>query len=116
MAAGFRNIRSFVDAQETGAYDISVFRKLPSQATVAGDWVDLSMSSGTPVPNYYASSPLIAETLESHKGIFPGSPCAPSKRVLKKIVMSAGPSGNIFPSTWFLLDYLLYYPFIDISS
>lgn len=55
--AGFRNIRAFADASDDGRTHFCSLRKVPSQATVAGWWADLSMAAGNPPPNYYASTP-----------------------------------------------------------
>jgi hypothetical protein len=113
--AGFKNIRAYVDAAENGAYHITGFRKVPSQATTAGNWVDLSMASGNPVPNYYASSPLTAATLETEKGIWHGANVTPAQKHLRNFVIMTS-SANAIPSTWYLCDYLMYYPFIDLDA
>jgi hypothetical protein len=112
---GFKNIRAYVDANLSGGYHITGYRKVPSQATAAGNWCDLSMASGNPVPNYYASSPLTAATLDFEKGIWHGTACAPAQKHLRNFVCMT-PTANAIPSYWMLLDYLLYYPFIDMDA
>jgi hypothetical protein len=113
--AGFKNIRAYVDAAENGAYHITGFRKVPSQATTAGNWADLSMASGNPVPNYYASSPLTAAILEAERGIWHGSNVSPAQKHLRNLVLMTQ-TANAIPSMWYLCDYLMYYPFIDLDA
>lgn len=120
---GFRNIRAYVDAKESGAYHMTAFRKVPSQATTAGNWCDLSMASGNPVPNFYASAPLEAATLGSldrsevnyERGIWHGADVSPAQKHLRNLVIMTS-TANAVPSYWHLLDYLLYYPFIDMDA
>lgn len=120
---GFRNIRAYVDAKESGAYHFTAFRKVPSQATTIGNWCDLSMASGNPVPNFYASSPLEAATLGSldrsdvnyEKGIWHGADVRPAQKHLRSLTIMS-PTALAAPSYWHLLDYLLYYPFIDMDA
>lgn len=112
---GFKNIRSYVDASLGGAYHITGYRKVPSQATTAGNWCDLSMAAGNPVPNYYASTPLAAATLDYEKGIWHGAAVAPAQKHLRNLVIMTS-TANAIPSYWMLCDYLLYYPFIDMDA
>jgi len=112
---GFKNIRAYVDAPLSGAEHFTAFRKVPSQATTAGNWCDLSMASGNPVPNYYAASPLEAATLDYEKGIWHGTACSPAQKHLRSITIMTS-TANAVPSYWYLMDYLLYYPFIDMDA
>lgn len=112
---GFKNIRAYVDAKETGAYHITGYRKVPSQATTAGNWCDLSMAAGNPVPNYYASTPLAAATLDYEKGIWHGTACSPATKHLRSFTIMTS-TANAVPSYWMLLDYVIYYPFIDMDA
>lgn len=73
------------------------------------------MASGNPVPNYYAATPLAAATLDTEKGIWAGSNVSPAQKHLKNFVIMS-PTANAAPSTWFLMDYLVYYPFIDLDA
>jgi len=50
----FKKVADIVSAELSGQYQLSSFRKVPSQATVAGTWCDLSMASGNPSPNFYS--------------------------------------------------------------
>lgn len=70
--AGFRNIRSYADCTLAGRTHTGHFRKVPSQTTVAGNWYDVSMAAGNPLPNYYASPPLVASVLDGFRGIWAG--------------------------------------------
>ena len=89
---GFQTVRAWADSEADGRSWLSFFRKVPpSTATIAGQWFDYSTASGVPVPNYYASSPLVAATLEPEKGIY--VPEQNTARYLKRtIVMSAAAS------------------------
>ena len=110
----FKNISRFVAAATGGQVSSAVIRKVPSQASVARWWVDLSMAAGIPTPQYYASEPLVAARLNPLKGIFHGDNKSPSEKYLHSLEL-------ITPSTalvgqYYLLDYLLYYPFVDLDS
>jgi hypothetical protein len=110
---GFRNIKAVVDARAEGRYHTAHLRKAPSAATIAvpGWWFDLSGVTGNPLPNFYASSPLEADTLDGFKGIFHGDAKSPSSmHLLKAGLMS--PSAGLL-GQYKLCDYLLFYPFID---
>ncbi len=107
---GFANVRAYVDAYENGHTVFASFRKVPSQASTASWWVDLSMAAGNPLPNYYASSPLAAATLDGWRGIFHGPDQSGSKH-LTEFSFTTPTAGLVGRYT--LLDYLLYYPFVD---
>jgi len=109
--AGFANWREYGDAFLSGACSYTSYRKTPSQATVAGWWVDLSMSSGNPPPNYYASAPLVAATLDGLRGMNHGSDKSPAYTYLQRLSLCTPTAGLV--GRYALLDYCLYYPFID---
>lgn len=116
---GFANVTAWADSEVEGRSWLSFFRKVPpSTATIAGQWFDYSTASGIPVPNYYASTPLAAATLDAEDGIF--VPAQSTSRYLKRsVVMSAAASvtGTTNQNQpLMLLDYLLYYPFIDLDA
>ena len=114
--AGFSRIKELVNCQVSeGNTQYSSFRKISSNVTSAGIWYDMSMFSGNPVANFYASSPLIAETLDGDKGIYHGQNVSPMKKFVGKITTFAV-SANAVPITMMLCDYLLYYPFVDMDS
>lgn len=112
----FKNFRSLGTAFDDGKQWISTFRKVPaSTATITGQWYDYSYASGNPIPNYYAASPLVASLLESDKGIIVPRMASGSKQYLHRLsVMSNGATAGTQPL--YLLDYLLYYPFVDMDA
>jgi hypothetical protein len=113
--AGFGSLKSLVDAQ---AYDgkerTFTFRKSPTQVTLTRQWFDLSMSPGNPVPQYYAASPGVAIQMKQSTdgGIFHGGNVTPSSKYLRTFCLLAN-AATALPMPVILLDYLLYYPFID---
>lgn len=112
---GFKSIDAYADAYLGGSYTISSFRKAPTQANTAANWMDLSMASGNPVPNYYAATPLIAAKLDPQAGIYHGPNVSPSRKFLRTLQVFSN-SANSAPSMWYLCDYCLYYPFIDMDA
>ena len=108
---GFRNVKAYADSFEEGRTHFCSFRKIPSQASVAGWWVDLSMAAGNPLPNYYASSPLTAAVLDGFRGLFHGDDKAPGYKVLTDFSLITPTAALV--GQYMLLDYLLYYPFVD---
>jgi len=111
----FKNIKNFVDSQVLyGRVHTCSFRKVPADASTALNWVDLSRAAGNPVPNYYASSPLQAKAFDGMDGIFHGDNKAPSKKYLSNLVLMSPTAALV--GRFMLLDYLLYYPFVDGDS
>lgn len=119
---GFANVREFAEAASDGGRNwISSYRKaVASTATVAGQWYDYSYAGGNPIANYYASAPLEAATLEAGKGIIVPAMAGSSKLFLHRwTAMSAAASATSVANQnqhLALLDYLLYYPFIDMDA
>lgn len=113
---GFDNVRSLVAAMDAGQTWLSSFRKVPAAtATIAGQWFDYGYASGNPIPNYYAASPLEATQLEADKGIIVPRLTGSARQYLHRLsVMSAGATSGTQPL--YLLDYLLYYPFVDMDA
>ncbi len=114
MSAGYRTVAEWAAAAHNGAIIYAMSRKVPSQASVAGRWVDLSMTSGNPPPNYYASTPLEAAVLDPFRGIFHGDDVMPAHKHLVEWTLATPTAG--FRGKFQLLDYLLYYPFIDLDD
>lgn len=108
---GFRNVAAYAAAEQAGRTHFCSLRKVPSQASVAGHWVDLSMASGNPKPQYYAAAPLASQVLDGFDGIFHGDAKAPASKHLTDIGLMTPSAGLIGQYT--LLDYLLYYSFVD---
>jgi hypothetical protein len=116
---GFRTVSAWADSEDDGRSWLSFFRKVPpSAATIAGSGLITRPLPGVPVPNYYASSPLVAARLDPLNGIF--VPAQNTGRWLKRlVVMSAAASvtGTTNQNqSLMLLDYLLYVPFIDLDA
>lgn len=115
----YQNIRQLVDAENNGQTAFFTWRKTPNQITLANIWFDLSMSPGNPVPNYYIASFLIATALaqSTDGGIGHGSSVAQlnMKKYLKAF-MGMVQTATAIPLSMILCDYLLFYPFIDMST
>jgi hypothetical protein len=112
--AGFSSVSALAQAYDAGRTHFCSFRKVPSQASVALNWVDLSMAAGNPLPNYYAASPLVADTLDGMKGMFHGADKSPASMHLTDFGIMT-PTANCVGRVT-LMDYLLYYPFVDGDS
>jgi hypothetical protein len=115
----FKTVKAWAQSEDEGRSWLTFFRKVPpGTATIAGQWFDYSTATGVPVANYYASSPLVAAKLEAEKGVY--VPEQSTKRFIKKsVLMSAAASvtGTTNQNqSLMLLDYLLYYPFIDLNA
>lgn len=114
---GFSSVKSYVDAMENGQTQITNFRKTLTYARAATVWTDLSMSGGNPRPNFYAATPLESATLNGNYGLYHGANVSPSTKHLSIITTSnAIASAGGFLFNFKLLDYLMYYPFIDGDS
>lgn len=114
---GFRSVGELVDAEAEGKAQFATWRKSPTQVSTIGVWFDLSMSPGNPVPQYYAAAPLASVALSrSVDGGLPhGGNVSPSTKHLRRVmVMSA--VATAMPMPMMLLDYLMFYPFIDEGS
>jgi len=113
---GFEKVRELVDASYMdGKYWLSPYRKTPSVSSAAGSVVDLSMSAGNPRPNYYSGTALTATLLNTSYGIWHGGDVSPATKHLHK-VMAMCVSTTTVPANMWLLDYLLFYPLIDMDS
>lgn len=116
--AGFKSIKEVIDCELEGRVRNYIFRKTPSQTTVAGLWFDLSMSPGMPTPKYwFDAAPLEAKaiTQTSDGGFYHGSNVSPSEKFLRSITLQANTTSAtaVTPINCLLLDYLLYYPSVD---
>lgn len=117
---GFGNLAQYVQAEEAGRHWLTQFRKLTStSATVASNFFDYTYSSGSPLANFYASTPLESAYVDPSRGIRVPS-VAPSKQYLKNITaVTTTVSATLFSNQrqeLHLCDYLMYYPFIDTGS
>lgn len=114
---GFANVGALVDAHEAGKVRYTFFRKAPAVVTVAGVWFDYSMAPGNPAPQYYAAAPLVAQTLSrsGDGGIQHGGNVSPSVKYLRKVTAMAVTAAGV-PQRLYLLDYLMFYPFVDMGT
>lgn len=108
------NVSTFCDVITNGCVTSATIRKVPSQASTASWWVDLSMAAGIPTPNYYAAEPLVAATLSPMRGIYHGPNQSPAEKYVHSLELVTPSAALVGP--YFLLDYLLYYPFVDLDS
>lgn len=113
---GFRSVKSYVDAIESGQTQITNFRKVLTYAGINSVWTDLSLSGGNPRPNFYAATPLESSTLNGNFGIYHGADAPGGYKHLSKVTLSNGFVSGAIPVNFRLLDYLLFYPFIDGDS
>lgn len=115
--AGFANTLELVDAlTDDGQSWIGSFRKVPSQATTAGVWADLSMAAGKPAPQYYAASPLESAVLDGSRGLDHGRDVAPMRKFLASSLVMGASAGVNTATSFMFADLLMYYPFIDTDS
>lgn len=114
---GFANVGALVDAHLAGRETYAHFRKAPAVVTVAGAWSDYSMAPGNPAPQYYAATPLFAQTLarSTDGGIQHGGNVSPLRKHLRKITAMVVAAAGV-PQQLYLLDYLMFYPFVDMGT
>lgn len=118
--AGFKNLREWVDADTLGQYHITQFRKAASTAaTTTSAWTDYSYYSGSPVANFYASSPLVAAEVDADRGIYVPT-VSPAKQFLRNLKLMSAASAATSTANGrqqiILADILMYYPFIDTDA
>lgn len=113
---GFNNHQELVEAELRGQSLYSTWRKTPSQGAGASVWLDLSMAPGNPAAQFYANTPLKATQLaySTDGGLWVGKGVSPATKFLRRI-MALTASASVVPMALKLLDYLLYYSFVDQS-
>ena len=113
---GFKSYKDAIDAHLEGRYLINSWRKTPSQTTAANIWFDLSLSPGNPNPQYYAAAPMVSKamSLSQDGGIYHGPEVSPATKFLQRF-MAMTVTATAVPLPMILMDYLLYYPFVDMS-
>lgn len=111
MAAAFRTLSELSDAYVSGRVHACSFRKAFTTSITAGWWHDVSGLAGNPLPNYYAATPLEAAVLNGDRGIFHGPDQSPATKWLTRFGIVSATAAML--GEYKLLDYLLYYPFVD---
>lgn len=115
---GFRNVAEYANADEAGRAWITQFRKaVTSTATITSSYVDYTYFAGSPLANFYASTPLEAAYVDDSRGIY--IPSVTSQYLKNITVMTSASSATSTTNQrqqLMLCDYLLYYPFIDTDS
>jgi hypothetical protein len=117
---GFRSISEYAAADEAGKVWVTQFRKaVASAATTTNAWVDYTYFAGSPGANFYASTPLVAATVEASRGIYVPS-VAPATQHVKNLMLMSN-AASVTSTTngrqgIAFCDYLLYYPFIDTDA
>lgn len=117
---GFANIREFVESDDAGRTWITQFRKaVTSTATITSSYIDYTYFAGSPLANFYASTPLEAAYVDDTRG-FRIPSVSPANQYLKNITVMAAAASSTSTTAdrqeLSLCDYLLYYPFIDTDS
>jgi hypothetical protein len=110
------NTKQLIDAELEGRVRQYVWRKTPSQASTAGIWFDTSMSPGNPPAQYYIGGILTATVLarSTDGGFQHGANVSPSKKYLRSITAMTR-TATALPMPMILCDYLMCYPFVDMS-
>lgn len=111
MPAAFRTLSELSDAYLEGRVHACSFRKAFTTSITAGWWHDVSYLAGNPLPNYYAATPLEAAVLDGNRGIFHGPNQSPATKWLTRFGIVSATAAML--GQYKLLDYLLYYPFVD---
>lgn len=108
------SVADIVSAYEAGQTKYSYWRKVPSQATGAGVWFDLSMSTGNPLPNYYIGAAATATALaqSTDGGLDHGPNVSPLYKYLHRFLLM-NTTTTAVPLPFILCDYLMFYPFIS---
>lgn len=117
---GFATVSEYANADLDGRCWITQFRKaVTSTATVTSSFIDYTYFAGSPLANFYASTPLEAAEVDPSRGIYVPS-VSPAKQVLKSITLMTSSASATTTSNqrqeMYLCDYLMYYPFVDTDS
>jgi hypothetical protein len=115
--AGFSGITELADAEIAGRTKYIGFRKVPAVVTGAGTWFDYSMAPGYPTPQYYAAAPLASKVLarSTDGGFHHGGNVSEGKKYLRRITAMAVAAAGV-PQRLMMLDYLMFYPFVDMGT
>jgi len=116
----FVNISEYANADDAGQVWFTQFRKaVTSTATITSSYVDYTYFAGSPLANFYASTPLEAAYIDETRGIRVPD-VSPARQFLKTVNCMSAASGQNSTANrqqeLKLCDYLMYYPFIDTDS
>lgn len=108
------SLTNIIDAELQGRVRNYMWRKNPTQTTVSGYWFDLSMSPGNPVPQYYIGAVGTATQLKQSTdgGLYHGANVSPYTKYLRQITTRETVTTPL-PMNMILMDYLMFYSFID---
>ena len=115
--AGFTTIQSYIDSfDSTGKSSYNSFaRDLISVTTTASIWYDLALAAGQPISNSYGGTALNSALCPS--GIAHGGNVSPATKVLASLTMiPTSISAVLTPAPYYLMDYLIYYPGLNLGS
>jgi hypothetical protein len=109
-------LRDLKQAEDDGFTFFNVFRKRPIVSTAANIWLDLSMSPGNPVPNYYigAQNKFTPMFNSLNDGIPHGANVGPKKKFVTLLGMQCDNAAAL-PLNFMMLDYIGFYAFCDES-
>jgi hypothetical protein len=118
--SGLANISEYAGTDDLGQTWITQFRKaVTSTATITSNYLDYTYFSGSPLANFYASTPLESAYIDATRGIYLPS-VSPARQFLKNITVvtsaASATSATSDRQKFSLCDYLMYYPFIDTDS
>lgn len=110
------NTKQLIDCELEGRVRNYVWRKTPSQASTANIWFDTSMSPGNPPAQYFIGGILAATVLarSTDGGLYHGPNVTPSTKYLRSLTTMTS-TATALPMPMILMDYLLVYPFVDMS-
>ena len=113
----FRNVVQIADAVEQGRHHIQHFIRTSVYGSFGiNPFSDFSVGSGTPSYNAYVGNALEATQLigQRNNSIYVG-PDTTSERYLLSMSLTHGGTTGFLASVYFL-DYLLFYPYIDLDD
>lgn len=110
-------VSDLVTSYNDGKTNYQLWSKNPTQTTGAGIWFDLSMSPGTPGPNYFIGVIGTATQLTRTKdgGLNHGGAVSPATKFLHKFLAMTQKTTAV-PLPLILADYLMFYPFIEMTD
>ena len=108
-----KNYADVIKSYEDGRYWQTEIRKVSGSIPPLASF-DMSYTGGLPMPNYYASEPLVMMSINGNKGIYKGV-ATEGNKYIHKLCLSTLVS-NITAPIVSILDYIAYVPFVDLDS